>query len=222
MSYVSPNHAARYVESYQRDIQDRAIAVTNIENQVMTIDYALGDFINQITHFDQSAITNVYDSAGRLTQMAYSGGTTLDYSYYPDGELKTSADSLSSISNSYDRLNRLTNQIVQVGNLQSEIGNTFDSVGNITNTTIQTGWIPQVEGANFWIAASAVSQEAKRIYSFTPTTKSSPISMARVTSCAPMSGARHRQLAQLHRPIKLSFHSYIWFLIFYSSPLSAD
>ena len=46
----------RYVESHQLDIQDRITAVTNIEGQVLTIDYGVGDFINEITWFDDSTI----------------------------------------------------------------------------------------------------------------------------------------------------------------------
>jgi len=133
----------RYVESYQLDIQDRVTSVTNIEGQVMTVDYTVGDFVSQTVRLDGTSTTNTYDNAGQKETTTYNPGSaspvTIAFSYYADGELKTIADGLSSVSNSFDRLNRLTNQIVQVGNLQSEIDNAFDPVGNVTNTVVDLG-----------------------------------------------------------------------------------
>ena len=133
----------RYVESYQLDLQERVTSVTNIENQVMSFDYSVGDFVVQEVRFDGSTITNTYDTAGRKETVTYNPGSanpvTINHSYYADGELKTVSDGFSSVSNSYDRLNRLTNQVAQIGNQKSEIANAFDPVGNRTNSVISVG-----------------------------------------------------------------------------------
>ena len=103
----------RYVESYQLDIQDRVTAVTNIENQVMSIDYSIGDFVSQVTRFDGSTISNAYDTAGRLGSAVYGrdgspqSSASVSYTYWPDNELKTISDGFSAITNTYDALNHL-------------------------------------------------------------------------------------------------------------------
>jgi len=137
LSITNPSTDA--VETYQLDIQDRVTEITNIEGQSMSIEYLVGDFVGKITRFDQSTISNQYDNVGQLTNATYSGGTAIAYSYWLDGETKTVSDGFSSITNAYDRLNRLTNQVIQIGNLQSEIDNAFDPVGNVTNTVVSAG-----------------------------------------------------------------------------------
>ena len=111
----------RYVESYQLDIQDRVTSVTNIEGQVMSIDYGDGDFVKSITRFDRSQIENEYDQAGRLTDSHYSRASvplaSVSRTYWPDSQLKSISDASSSVSNTYDRLNRLTNVVTTIGNL---------------------------------------------------------------------------------------------------------
>lgn len=66
-------------------------------------------------------------------------GSQIQYSYYPDSQLKTISDGTTSISNSYDRLNRLTNTVTTIGNRQSAIANAFDPVGNVTNSVVSIG-----------------------------------------------------------------------------------
>lgn len=106
----------RYVESYQLDVQDRVRAVTNIEGQVMTLNYSVGSFITNISRFDGSQIEIRYNNAGLKDTVAYHSPdlSPLDschYIYYMDGQLKTASDSTTSISNIYDRLNQLTHVI---------------------------------------------------------------------------------------------------------------
>ena len=141
LSITEPRN--RYVESYQLDIQDRVRAVTNIENQDMTLDYSVGSFVTNVARFDDSELDISYDSAGRKERVVYSSSgnqqlSTINYAYYADSKLKSISDGTSSISNCYDRLNRLTNIVTTIGNQQSSICNAFDPVGNITNTTLIT------------------------------------------------------------------------------------
>lgn len=133
----------RYVESYQLDIQDRVTAVTNIENQVMSIDYGIGSFINQITRFDSSTITNSYDTMGRMTTSTYNAGSTnpvtISYGYYSDSLVKSVDDNASTNSYGYNLLNRLTATTNIIGSLSSVIDYGYDPVGNVTNTVVSFG-----------------------------------------------------------------------------------
>lgn len=140
LSITEPRY--RYVESYQLDLQDRVVAVTNIENQVMGIEYYVGDMIAKTTRFDGSTVSNGYDQAGRLSYVQYGNASVplaaIAYEYYPDGELKTVSDAYSSITNSYDRLNRLTNSVASLA-LRSFVANhQFNPAGNVTNTVVSS------------------------------------------------------------------------------------
>jgi RHS repeat-associated protein len=136
----------RYVESYQLDIQDRVTAVTNIENQVMSIDYSIGDFVSQVTRFDGSTISNAYDTAGRLGSAVYGrdgspqSSASVSYTYWPDNELKTISDGFSAITNTYDALNHLVAVTSSVPSVSSVV-NTYqhDPVGNLTNSVVSIG-----------------------------------------------------------------------------------
>jgi RHS repeat-associated protein len=132
---------ARYVESYQLDIQDRITAVTNIENQVMDIAYGLGDMVRSMGRFDGSTITNTYDYAGRKASMVYNPGEVgeveIGYTYYPDGQLKTITDDITVISNVYDNLNRPVNSFVTLGAAQVDVERGFDPAGNLTNVVME-------------------------------------------------------------------------------------
>ena len=154
----------RYVESYQLDIQDRITSVTNIEDQVMSIDYSIGDFETEIVRFDGSAISNAYDAAGRRTSETYNVGTTnpltMAYSYYADNQLESASDGTSTITNTYDRLNRLTGRSVQVSNFKYHVYYSLDPVGNLTHTTTS---YKRDGGQNIWINTSCAYDEAERL-----------------------------------------------------------
>jgi YD repeat-containing protein len=136
----------RYVESYQLDVQDRITAVTNIEGQAMSIDYGVGDFVKKITRFDGSSITNTYDTVGRKETVSYLAPnnqqlSTINYTYYADSRPKTVSNSTTSVSNTYDRLNRLTavrSQRTDVSVAGSTLNYGYDPVGNVTNATLTT------------------------------------------------------------------------------------
>jgi len=78
----------------------------------MSVDYGVGSFVNGVTRFDGSKIATGYDTAGRKSTVTYlsaSGSplSTNTYTYWPDGQIKTLSDGTSSVSNEYDRLNRI-------------------------------------------------------------------------------------------------------------------
>ncbi len=137
----------RYVESYQFDIQDRVTSVTNIENQAMSIDYGVGNFVKQVTRFDGSILTNTYDNAGLKATTTYNAGSanplTIGYDYYADGQLKGISDGVSTVSNRYDRLHRLdrSSSYAPAFSLNQHADYDHDPVGNVTQSTVfYTGW----------------------------------------------------------------------------------
>ena len=142
---------SRYVESYQLDLQERATAITNIENQVMAMDYIIGDFVNRIERFDGTAINFGYDAAGQITNEVYSSESvplaTISRSYHADGRLAAVNDDSSSIAYEYDLLNRLTNSSFQVSSFQSQVSYRHDPVGNLTNAVVSIGGTPSSSSA---------------------------------------------------------------------------
>jgi len=132
----------RCVESYQLDIQDRVTSVTNIEGQSMTFGYSVGSMVTNVTRFDQSRLDTSYDSAGRQSAIAYYSSSnellsTISRTYYADSQLKTISDGTSSVSNSYDRLNRLTASLIRVDSSNSwAVSYSHDPVGNLTNSVV--------------------------------------------------------------------------------------
>ena len=97
----------RLVEAYQIDIQDRPVSVTNLEGQVMSITYGLGDFVKSMTRFDGTVVSNSYNSDGFLSSVAYPD-STIQLSYLKNGPLKTAANEQGTISNTWNMANRLT------------------------------------------------------------------------------------------------------------------
>ncbi|MEI6516136.1 MAG: hypothetical protein WCO77_09165, partial [bacterium] len=96
----------RLAESYQLDLQDRPITVTNIEGQVMTIKYGLGNMVKNLTRFDGSLVSYNYDSGVRLSQANYADDS-VTYNYLKNGLLSSASNSFGVVSNSYDGANRL-------------------------------------------------------------------------------------------------------------------
>lgn len=55
----------RRVESYQLDAQDRPVGVTNVEGQVMSVEFGLADYVKSVQRFDGSGVTNTYNVSVR-------------------------------------------------------------------------------------------------------------------------------------------------------------
>jgi hypothetical protein len=56
----------RVAEAYDLDLQDRPVAVTNLEGQVMRVNYGLGSFVRFVTRFDGTTVSNTFDTGGRV------------------------------------------------------------------------------------------------------------------------------------------------------------
>ncbi len=124
----------RAVETYQFDLQDRPVKVTNVETQEMAVTYGLGDMVSQLGRFDGSSVSFSYDEGARLKTLVYPDAT-LDFSYLKNGLLLTASTSLGTVSNSYDGANRLILAQGTGPTLQSStVTYQLDAVGNPTNT----------------------------------------------------------------------------------------
>ena len=97
----------RDVESYVLDIQDRPVTVTNVEGQVMSVNYGVAEYVKWVERFDGTVVSNEYDSSGRLYRIGYPGQTNT-FSYLDNGLLKTAANLIGAVTNSYNAANRLT------------------------------------------------------------------------------------------------------------------
>ncbi|MEI6166494.1 MAG: LamG-like jellyroll fold domain-containing protein [bacterium] len=134
----------RAVESYKLDIQDRPIAVTNLEGRVMSINWGLGNYIRSLMRFDGSVVSNSYNTDGLLTQVTGPSFTN-GYTYYRNGALKTVANGDSTVANTFDPAGRLTAQQMTAGASTNTVAYQFDPVGNVTNiavsnTLVRSGW----------------------------------------------------------------------------------
>ncbi len=96
----------RSVEYYELDEEDRPVTVSNVESQEMQIVYGLGHHVRQITRFDGSVVALDYNEQSLLSQQAFEGQTNT-YTYFKNGLLKSAANSVGVITNTYDSLNRL-------------------------------------------------------------------------------------------------------------------
>ena len=128
----------RNVESYQLDAADRATSVTNLEEQVMTIQYGLADFVKSITRFDGSEVFNTYDGLGRLDTTRYPDSTNY-FCYLPNSLLAVTSNRTSSAGLGYDGFNRLTSVTSTAAGVSSVIGYQYDPVGNVTQAVSKAG-----------------------------------------------------------------------------------
>ena len=97
----------RPVEGYALDLQGRPGSVTNLEGQVMAVNYGLGSMVQSVQRFDGSVLNNTYDCEGRLATQTGPDFTN-QMTYLRNGLLSSSANGAGSIGNTYDGANRLT------------------------------------------------------------------------------------------------------------------
>ncbi len=130
----------RHVETYELDIQDRPVGITNIEGQTMSITDGLLDFVRSVTRFDGSTITNTFDNAGRPDTVEFRSGAverTLSFAYTANSLLAGMEDEHGQIGLVYDRLGQVTNQTqTDTGLLAASLDYAYNPVGSPTNTTL--------------------------------------------------------------------------------------
>ena len=91
----------RNAETYVLDENERAVAVTNVEGQTMSREYAVGGFVSSVTRFDGTGVSYGYDADGNLASASYPD-STLAFTYDRDGLLTTAANATGGVSNEYD------------------------------------------------------------------------------------------------------------------------
>lgn len=126
----------RSVESYQLDIVNRPVAITNLESQGMSVIYGVDNFVRQVTRFDGTKVTNAYDNSGRLSVIVYPDVTNR-FSYFRNDLLHTSSNPMGRVTLSYDGANRLTNAI-GVGS-KGRLTYAYYPAGNVSNAVSAVG-----------------------------------------------------------------------------------
>ena len=91
----------RRAESYVLDENERVVAVTNLEGQVMTRRYALGDMAESETRFDGLSVAYGYGADANLATVAYPDAT-LRFGYDGDGLMTSAEGAAGLVSNAYD------------------------------------------------------------------------------------------------------------------------
>ena len=94
----------RNAETYMLDENERVVAVTNVEGQVMTRRYSVGDIVSSETRFDGSVVSYGYDRDGNLNTVAYPDDT-VRLSHDGDGLCTSASNSAGMVSNEYDSAN---------------------------------------------------------------------------------------------------------------------
>ena len=91
----------RAAETYALDENERIVAVTNLEGQVMTRNYLVSDLVTSATRFDGSSIAYGYDARANLASVAYPDDT-LRFTWDGDGLLTSAANAAGIVSNVHD------------------------------------------------------------------------------------------------------------------------
>jgi len=123
-----------HVETYVLDAQDRPVAVTNIEDQTMTVAYGIGDMVKSVKRFDGTVVSNSWDRHGRFDGVHYPD-QTLSMAYYDNGLVKSVSGPGGTVSHSYDGANRLVGTVSPGASVTYEL----DGVGNATEMTAAMG-----------------------------------------------------------------------------------
>ncbi|HBA82824.1 MAG TPA: hypothetical protein DCZ95_01900 [Verrucomicrobia bacterium] len=126
----------RAVETYGLDMLDRPVVVTNLEGQTLSIAYQVGNYVDRITRFDGTVVSNAYDAKGRLSRLTYPGGFIAN-TYLADGRLATISDGTGTISNAYDALNRLA--CIVGATPSSRVEYAYYPAGQVSNVTSVAG-----------------------------------------------------------------------------------
>jgi RHS repeat-associated protein len=129
----------RKVETYRLDAQDRVAAVTNLEGQSMAVSYLVGGLVSSVRRFDGVTVSNVYDSAGRVTRTLHNGAEILGTAYRANGQSLSASNTANTVSWSYDPAGRAVSEAVSPQLLtpnSSLLTYSYDPSGNPTNTNL--------------------------------------------------------------------------------------
>ena len=91
----------RNAETYVLDGNERVVAVTNVEGQVLERTYAVERLVSSETRFDGTAVSYAYDADANLASAAYPD-ETLAFTYDGDGLRTSASNSVGVVTNEYD------------------------------------------------------------------------------------------------------------------------
>jgi RHS repeat-associated protein len=104
----------------------------------MSIRYLVGNFVDSITRFDTTVVSNQYTGGGYLAAVHYPDETNR-YTYLKNGLVQTLENSEGIISNGWNSASWLMSQTCTAGILPaSSVAYSYDLVGNVTNATLIT------------------------------------------------------------------------------------
>jgi RHS repeat-associated protein len=129
----------RAVEACKLDSADRVIAVTNLEEQVMTVDYTVAGFLDQIERFDGTVLKVGYSNRGLLNSLQYdydeqtqSAALTSSYTYRNNGQLHYAINEAGTVECTYDAAGRpFTDDGAAPGPVDAVVEYDFDPVGSL-------------------------------------------------------------------------------------------
>jgi len=85
-------------------------------------------------------LSRLYNQLGQLATQADAGDNPNDFTYDPNGNLKTTTDPLGRVtSNDYDPLNRLVRTLQDVGGIEAETTFEYDALDHLTKVTDPKG-----------------------------------------------------------------------------------
>jgi len=132
---------------------DAAHRLTTIgDNAGNTLNYTLDNAGNRIQEETRDAsgalrrtLSRLYNQLGQLATQADAGDNPTDFTYDPNGNLKTVTDPLNrATSNDYDPLNRLVRTLQDVGGIEAETTFEYDALDHLTKVTdpkgLETGY----------------------------------------------------------------------------------
>ena len=91
----------RKAETYVLDANERVVAVTNVEGQVLARTYAVGDMVASESRFDGTAVSYAYGENANLASATYPD-ETLAFTYDGDGLRTSASNSVGVVTNEYD------------------------------------------------------------------------------------------------------------------------
>ena len=128
----------RRVEAYVLDLQDRPTTVTNLEGRTMSVSYGVAGFVNSVTRFDGTTVSNSHDGGGRLAASACPDAT-VTFTHYKNDLLATASNDVGTVSMTYNQANRITQAAGAA--ISGTVAYTYFPAGQVSNAASVAGTV---------------------------------------------------------------------------------